>query len=143
MLLLREDLSPDPRGCRLRVIACVRFENVTHSSVSDEDLPRAGRPAGRMEGQRAGLDRASVGRRRAMSSNVEATPEGPLADRFATLWQAGGPPPDVFSFLKAYPDATPHQRLGVLLVDQRQRWGRGAGLPVEAYLHGAPEIAGD
>src|SRR4051794_28465813 len=86
---------------------------------------------------------ASVGRRRAMSSNADKTTGKSLADRFSTLWENGGPSPDVFAFLDVHLDAGQRERLDVLLVDQRFRWRTGSVLAVECYLRAIPDAAND
>src|SRR5690242_7319444 len=77
-----------------------------------------------------------------MSSGAGTTPEGSPADRFAALWQQGRDAPDLPAFLKSIPDATPGERIGVLLVDQRLRWESGRAMSVEGYLRAVPELAG-
>src|SRR5437660_10865875 len=66
-----------------------------------------------------------------------------LADRFAMLWEADGPPPDVFAFLKAHADVPPRECADVLLIDQHHRAQAGDPLPAEVYLREFPAVAGD
>src|SRR5262245_44411680 len=62
-------------------------------------------------------------------------------DDFASLWEAGDSPPDVFAFLGQHADATLDDRLEVLLADQAQRWRRGLELTAEEYLARIPGLA--
>jgi hypothetical protein len=65
----------------------------------------------------------------------------PLAPRFSGLWESSPSPPDVFAFLSSHANASDAERLGVLLVDQRERWRRGQSLPLRIYLSAFPTIA--
>ena len=49
--------------------------------------------------------------------------------------------PDARSYLNANPDASPADRLAVYLIDQRERWKRGAGVSAEMYLAVDQEVA--
>jgi len=64
-----------------------------------------------------------------------------LALRFSELWESSASSPDVFAFLSSHPNVPNTERLGVLLVDQQQRWQRGQGLPLRIYLSAFPDIA--
>jgi eukaryotic-like serine/threonine-protein kinase len=66
-----------------------------------------------------------------------------LADRFAMLWEADEPPPDVFAFLKAHADVAPRECADILLIDQHRRWQTGDVLPVEVYFREFPLVAED
>jgi putative methionine-R-sulfoxide reductase with GAF domain len=66
-----------------------------------------------------------------------------LADRFAMLWEADAPPPDVFAFLKTCADIPPRDCADILLIDQHHRWQTGDALPVEAYFREFPAVASD
>jgi serine/threonine-protein kinase len=65
------------------------------------------------------------------------------SDQFALLWEADGPPPDAFAFLKARPDLTARECADILLIDLHRRWRTGTGLPVEAYFREFPAVADD
>src|SRR5438445_10517031 len=94
---------------------------------------------GRADGViRLGASRGLERRGGAMSSGQGPAKGESLADRFASLWEGGGPPPDVFAFLGAHPEATTDERVDVVRVDQRHRWHTGQGRPVEHYLIGVP-----
>jgi eukaryotic-like serine/threonine-protein kinase len=66
-----------------------------------------------------------------------------LAGRLAALWEESDQPPDIFAFLTAHPDATPLDRLDVLLTDQRLRAKAGLRLSAEDYLAACPDVAAD
>jgi hypothetical protein len=51
--------------------------------------------------------------------------------------------PDLGKFLAGYPDLPASELLEVVLVDQRMRWKRRAGRPVEDYLANYPALAAD
>ena len=76
-----------------------------------------------------------------MNSNSGSIEDERLAGRFARLWEAGSPIPDVFGFLSSYPAVRAEDRLEVLLVDQHQRWLHGQPLPIRVYLAAFPDIA--
>jgi serine/threonine protein kinase len=63
----------------------------------------------------------------------------PLAEHFQALWEAGGSSPDVFAFLASHPEATVHERLEVILVDQRYQQRQGRRKSVRDYLAALPE----
>jgi serine/threonine protein kinase len=64
-----------------------------------------------------------------------------LAQRFAQLWEDNTSSPDVFAFLSSHPNVSDADRLGVLLIDQEQRWRRGQAFPLRIYLSAFPKIA--
>ena len=68
-------------------------------------------------------------------------PEEALVVQFSRLWETGPSLPDVFAFLSSHPGLADVERLGVLLVDQRERWLRGKSLPLRIYLSAFPDIA--
>ena len=72
----------------------------------------------------------------------QASGSEPL-DIYRGLWDGPGPPPEPRAFLAGRPDATPGQRLDVLLVDQHRRWEAGDPWPVDRYLAEFPELAAD
>ncbi len=76
-----------------------------------------------------------------MNSNSGSNEDERLAGRFARLWEAGSPVPDVFGFLSSYPALPAEDRLEILLVDQHQRWLHGQPLPIRVYLSAFPDIA--
>ncbi len=100
---------------------------------------------GAREGTTGGADgmTSEVDARSSYSSSPSIPPGGSsvLAGQFAALWESGGPSPDFVSFLEAHPDATPRERLDVLLIDQEYRWQSRSTLPVDAYLRAFPSIA--
>ena len=59
---------------------------------------------------------------------------GTIAERFKHRCQVGDVMPDPLAFLKEFADAKPQDCCEVLLVDQFERWQRGAPRPVEEYL---------
>jgi eukaryotic-like serine/threonine-protein kinase len=65
-----------------------------------------------------------------------------LAEKFAALWSAEEIS-DVFDFLDSHRDATARDKLGVLLVDQAERWRRDIAISVEEYLEQVEAVAGD
>ena len=74
------------------------------------------------------------------STRIEGIREEPLrtgpelAFRFSQLWQESAEPPDVFRFLLAEsPKPSLEEVLRTVHVDQRERWSRGLGRPVETY----------
>ncbi len=66
-----------------------------------------------------------------------------MIHEFERLWVTGNEPPDVFAFLRKYPDLKASQRLAVLLADQQQRWKTDAPLKVEDYFAELPDLAID
>jgi eukaryotic-like serine/threonine-protein kinase len=76
-----------------------------------------------------------------MESNSAAEMNERLAESYSRLWESGASLPDVFAFLAAYPEVPNCDRLGVLLVDQQERWRRGQALPLRIYLSAFPDIA--
>ncbi len=65
---------------------------------------------------------------------------GPVK-HFEALWESGGCPPDVFSFLQQCDDSAIDEVLAVLLTDQSHRWKTEAPHKVEAYLERLPDLA--
>ena len=76
-----------------------------------------------------------------METETPARPEGAVAVEYSKLWMMHHALPDVFAFLAAHPEITDHDRLDVLLVDQRERWSRKTSLPLRVYLSAFPDIA--
>jgi len=80
----------------------------------------------------------------ATSVKGDDRPTGTLGERFAALWEGrGGEPPDLSGFLRGYPEASPSERLAVVLIDQGARWRAGLGRPVAEYLANFPDLATD
>jgi eukaryotic-like serine/threonine-protein kinase len=78
-----------------------------------------------------------------MDEKISARGAASPAARFDELWDGSDSPPDVLTFLASLPDASPHDRLDVLLVDQHRRSRAGRRLPAEDYLRACPDIASD
>jgi eukaryotic-like serine/threonine-protein kinase len=74
-----------------------------------------------------------------MGSHNDPQRAVPLAEHFQALWEAGGSLPDVFAFLASHPEATMHDRLEVILVDQKYQWQNGRRRSVSEYLAVLPE----
>src|SRR5262245_24996503 len=87
------------------------------NSISWYCAPGFGGPLGNATGSGRNMD--AMGRSRAPGKRVG------LADSFAKLWRSGGPPPDVFAFLKAHAGESARERADVLLIDQGNRWRAG------------------
>jgi serine/threonine protein kinase len=76
-----------------------------------------------------------------MEAESPPRPHEALALEFSRLWETGASLPDVFEFLSSHPELADVERLGILLVDQRERWLRGKAIPLRIYLSAFPEIA--
>jgi serine/threonine protein kinase len=68
-----------------------------------------------------------------------------LDEQYSTIWSEhdDGPEPSAVDFLADHPDASPSERLDVLLIDQVLRWGCGRPEPVADYLAEHPSLADD
>lgn len=66
-----------------------------------------------------------------------------IVRRFAALCERATVPPTVSRFLAAYPQATPRQRVDVILIDIVRRWSNGHFVSVEEYLADDAEVAAD
>ena len=75
-----------------------------------------------------------------MGSHDDSQRVGSLAERFRALWEAGGSSPDVFAFLASYPEATIHDRLEVILIDQKYQALKGQPRSVAEYLTALPDF---
>jgi serine/threonine protein kinase len=78
-----------------------------------------------------------------MSRTPAGWAEPTLTDEYDALWSGSESLPDVCAFLAAHPEATPRDRLDVLLVDQARRWQAGTPKPAEDYLAEHPDLARD
>ncbi len=78
-----------------------------------------------------------------MALNTAPDTDERPATRFSRLWETSLATPDVFAFLRLYPDLPPIDRLDVLLVDQKERWRRRQPLPLRIYLSAFPDIAAE
>ena len=78
-----------------------------------------------------------------MALNTAPDTDERPATRFSRLWETSLAIPDVFAFLRLYPDLPPIDRLDVLLVDQKERWRRRQPLPLRIYLSAFPDIAAE
>src|SRR4051812_29360785 len=76
------------------------------------------------------------------SSPAGSTDRGNPVRRILRLWRDGAPP-DVALFLVPEDGLGPHDRLRVLLADQRSRWRNGHPLPAEWYFERFPDVAAD
>lgn len=65
------------------------------------------------------------------------------AETFASLWQSGQPPPDVFDFVAALPDPSADDVVSIVRVDQQRRWQDGSGLRFDEYMHQLPLLGGN
>ena len=78
-----------------------------------------------------------------MALNTAPDTDERPATRFSRLWETSLAIPDVFAFLRLYPDLPPIDRLDVLLVDQKERWRRRQPLPLRIYFSAFPDIAAE
>ncbi|HEX3447101.1 MAG TPA: serine/threonine-protein kinase, partial [Isosphaeraceae bacterium] len=78
-----------------------------------------------------------------MALNTAPDTDDSPAIRFSRLWETSLAIPDVFAFLRLYPDLFPIDRLDVLLVDQKERWRRRQPLPLRIYFSAFPDIAAE
>ena len=77
-----------------------------------------------------------------MGENERPSDSNGLIDRYSLLWEAESERPDPLAFLAAHPPATDRDRVGVFLIDQRERWRRGGTVwTVADYLAAAPDLA--
>ena len=68
-----------------------------------------------------------------------------LDTRYSGIWSrhSGGPSPSPAEFLVDYPDASPDERLDVLLADQLVRWHRDCPKSVGDYVAEYPALIRD
>src|SRR5262249_49729703 len=68
-----------------------------------------------------------------------------LDEQYSGAWSHPGEdrPPSAADFLESHPDASPAERLDVLLTDELLRWRRGCPGSVAAYLGEPPTLADD
>jgi serine/threonine protein kinase len=68
-----------------------------------------------------------------------------LDERYSDIWSrhGGGPTPSPADFLANSPDASPDERLDVLLTDQLVRWRRGCPKSIGDYLAEYPALISD
>ena len=69
--------------------------------------------------------------------------QGDLLTNFEQLWETGGCPPDVFTFLRNHENPEAAHILEVLLKDQKHRWRSDDPLKVEDYLAELPALSSD
>jgi serine/threonine protein kinase len=68
-----------------------------------------------------------------------------LDEQYSDVWSThgDGPAPSAAEFLAKHPNASPVERLDVLLTDQLLRWRRGCPKPVSDYLAEQPDLVDD
>lgn len=68
-----------------------------------------------------------------------------LDEQYSGVWSRHGEDssPSAADFLANHPDASPSERLDVLLTEQLLRWRQGCSKIVDDYLEEHPDLAGD